>query len=125
MKELILDKLADYQPLLDKDLDIIYFWSISCEYCHILLQRLNAIQNYCSIATVHVPLCEENLVKERIEAFIDSKNITLPVCYDNEHQLFAMTKSGFVPTLLVLGKDELTTIVHLQEIEDKIEQYAL
>ncbi|WP_062196883.1 TlpA family protein disulfide reductase [Massilibacterium senegalense] len=122
MKNLILNKLESQYPLLNTNIEILFFWSISCGQCHVFLNKLNDFYDNESIFTIHVPLSEADLHKERMEAFLYKEDIKLPVYYDNQHELFAMIKSGFVPTIVLLDKDkdEITIIITLEEMDDAI-----
>ncbi|WP_017471323.1 TlpA family protein disulfide reductase [Amphibacillus jilinensis] len=121
-RAVILEQLSNTFELQDVNkIEMIYFWSLSCKHCKDIFNQLHN-QYSDSIITIHVPLCEADRDIDKVNQFIKDQAIKLPVYFDQDHDFFAPFDSIYLPTLVVLEKEqeEISKMIYIDEIEEKM-----
>ncbi|MBM7541070.1 TlpA disulfide reductase family protein [Amphibacillus cookii] len=121
-RTVILEQLSERFGLQDVNkIEMIYFWSLSCKHCKQIFNQLHN-QHSDSIITIHVPLCEDDRDIDKVNQFINDQAIKLPVYFDHDHDFFAPFDSIYLPTLVVLEKEQdgISKMIYIDEIEEKL-----
>lgn len=104
-----------------KTIKQVYFWSIGCDACKSILNKLKSDQNE-SIITIHVPLSERDLDKDKINKYLEERNLNLPIYFDNEHSTFSKTNSNYLPLLISIDEysEKFKKIFYIEDIEKEL-----
>ncbi|SFF42359.1 Thiol-disulfide isomerase or thioredoxin [Paenibacillus algorifonticola] len=85
----------------DKKL-FVYLWSISCGYCkEIIPDILQMHQDNASLfqlVSIHVPISDSDLDREKVHEVVGKLGINGPVLLDNEHRWISLYESEVLPS---------------------------
>ncbi|WP_341281811.1 TlpA disulfide reductase family protein [Paenibacillus sp. FSL H8-0537] len=83
----------------------VYLWSISCGYCKEIipdiLQLYEENESFFQILSIHVPMSDSDLDRERVQEVVGKLGIDGPVLLDNEHRWISLFESEVLPSFYV------------------------
>lgn len=87
---------------------LLNFWATWCSNC---VKEMPAIEKLYEEYGNQVVIIGVNVGEDKstVDAFIDTKNYTLPIAYDTESNISNLYPSAGIPYTVIIGKDGLVT----------------